>query len=143
MAGVKAVRDVQSSIPRGAGPRRAGSADWLLHHFQGGMTVIAEHIQGREWSQIVARAWADPAFKNRLLSDPHTVLREHGMELPPGARVQIHENSDEDLHFILPASPSGELSEEELSPAMGADSWCGACRRCHRCGRCGCGCYKP
>jgi hypothetical protein len=98
--------------------------------------------QGREWSRIVARAWADEAFRTRLLLDPRTVLREHGVELGSNVQALVHENTDDVCHFVLPQSPAGELSEEELSPVAGADSYSGSCHRCHRCGRCGCGCDR-
>ena len=41
------------------------------------------------WNQIVARAWADPQLKERLLSDPGAVLREHGVEVPAGVTVKV------------------------------------------------------
>jgi hypothetical protein len=96
--------------------------------------------QEMQWSRIVARAWADPSFKDRLLKDPMAVLREQGVELEPGVEFRVVEDTERTRHFILPPSPAGELSEEELSPTPGADSWCGYCHRCGRCGRCGCGC---
>ncbi len=96
----------------------------------------------REWSQIVARAWADQDFRTRLLLDPKSVLREHGVELGSEVRAVVHENTDKVQHFVIPQSPAGELTEEELSPVAGADSFSGWCHRCHRCGRCGCGCDR-
>ena len=104
--------------------------------------TVEQLSEDKQWSQIVARAWADPAFKRRLLSDPGAVLREHGVELEPGIEVKVIENTGRVRHLILPESPTGELSEEELSPSLGADSWCGWCRRCRFCGRCGCGCDR-
>lgn len=95
--------------------------------------------QDRQWGQIVARAWADEAFKARLLADPRTVLREHGFELPPGAQVKVVEDTDRVRHFVLPPSPAGELTDEELSPSAGADSFSGFSGRC---GGCGCGCGR-
>src|SRR6516165_9004583 len=96
------------------------------------------------WSQIVARAWCDEDFMNRLRSDPRAVLAEHGLEVAPGTEVQVAEGPEAKVEddsegvrcFILPARPSEELIDEEL---MGdAVAWyCGACGRC---GACGCRC---
>jgi hypothetical protein len=97
-------------------------------------------FQEKQWSQIVARAWADEALKARLLSEPKAVLREHGLEMTPEIEVKVVEDSERVRHFVLPANPVGELTEEELSPTSGADSFSGWCRGCGRCGRCGCGC---
>ncbi|MHB1422776.1 MAG: NHLP leader peptide family RiPP precursor [Gemmataceae bacterium] len=99
-----------------------------------------QRFQEKQWSQIVARAWADEAFKARLLSQPQAVLREHGLEMAPGIEVRIVEDAREVRHFVLPANPVGELTEEELSPTAGADSFSGFSRGCGGCGRCGCGC---
>lgn len=108
------------------------------------MTEV-ERFQEKQWGLIVARAWADDAFKARLLTDPKSVLRENGLEPPAGAEVRIVEDTPEVRHFVLPASPTAELSEEELSPVAGADSFSGICGMsgrcgCGRCGRCG-GCF--
>lgn len=100
-------------------------------------------IPGKSWSRIVARAWADDDFKDRLLSDPRAVLREHGIETDGEVRVSaaVAEADepgwrDDALHLVLPPAPS-DLSEEELVP--NGFAYCG-CGGCHRCGGCGCGC---
>jgi hypothetical protein len=93
--------------------------------------------QEKQWSLLVARAWADEDFKRRLIENPQDVLREHGMELAPGVQVRVLEDSDSVRHFTIPPSPSGDLTEEELGPSPGMDSFSGVCGRC---GRCGCGC---
>jgi hypothetical protein len=93
--------------------------------------------QQRAWSQIVAAAWADPAVKARLLADPRTVLAEHGIEAPEGVEFEVVEDTETVRHLVLPPSPAGELTDEELVGAAGADSYSGWCGRC---GRCGCRC---
>lgn len=104
----------------------------------------ASAISDRSWSRIVARAWADDAFRDRLLAEPKTVLLEHGIATEGDVRVTAcaaddgiaTSGRDETLHLILPPPPSG-LAEEELVPTGVAFCGCGGC---HRCGRCGCGC---
>lgn len=96
-----------------------------------------QRFQEKQWGLIVARAWADEEFKARLLAEPKAVLREHGLELAPDVAVNVVEDSDTVRHFVLPPNPAGDLSEEELSPVAGADSFSGICGRC---GGCGCGC---
>jgi branched-subunit amino acid aminotransferase/4-amino-4-deoxychorismate lyase len=41
------------------------------------------------WSRLVAQASTDPQLKQRLLSDPAAVLKEHGVDVPPGATVRV------------------------------------------------------
>ena len=106
--------------------------------------------QERLWDQIVAKAWSDEDFKQRVLSVPELVFAEHGLELPEGTGVMVH---DEDVdattqhdtgtvrHFFLPASPDGDLIEAELvGTGIPDDSTVAYCGYCGRCGRCGCGC---
>lgn len=105
--------------------------------------IDQQRFQDKQWSQIIARAWADESFKARLLAEPRAVLREHGLETAPEIEVKVVEDTEQVRHFVLPASPAGELTDEELSPTAGADSFSGfsrGCGRCGRCGRCGCGC---
>lgn len=125
--------------------QRAGRTPRAVARSERGIVVTdQQHFQEKQWSQIIARAWADEAFKDRLLSEPKTVLREHGLEMAPEMTVRVVEDSEQVRHFVLPANPVGELTEEELSPTAGADSFSGfsrGCGRCGVCGRCGCGCY--
>ena len=96
-------------------------------------------FQEKQWSLIVAKAWADEEFKARLLENPKAVMREHGLEISPDVEVKVVDDSERVRHFLLPANPATELSEEELSPVAGADSYSGFSGRC---GRCGCGCGR-
>lgn len=98
-------------------------------------------VRDKSWSRIVAKAWIDAAFKDRLLSDPRTVLFEHGVETEGEVRVVDAEDgrpalSSDGFYLVLPPPPA-ELSEEQLLPTGVAFCGCGGC---HRCGRCGCGC---
>jgi hypothetical protein len=105
--------------------------------------MIAQISEELVWSQIVARAWCDEDFLQRLLSDPRAVLAEHDLEVQPGTEVEVvlgNEVKVDDTgavrRFILPASPPHELGEEEL---VGPVAYC-ACGACGRCGACGCRC---
>lgn len=98
--------------------------------------IDQQRFRDKQWGLIVARAWADETFKNRLLDNPYVVLREYGIEIAQGTQVRVLEDSDEVRHFVLPPNPIGELTEEELSPSVGADSFSGGCGGC---GGCGCG----
>jgi hypothetical protein len=84
---------------------------------------------GKAWGQVVARAWTDEAFKERLLSNPGAVLREHGLEVPPGIRVKVLEDTAQLVHLSLPKKPGAEeLAEEDLGRLAAGASHC--CRPC-------------
>ena len=52
-------------------------------------------------SRVVARAWTDPDFKARLLSDARSALRELGIEIPADTpHLTVVENT-EDAHNLV------------------------------------------
>ena len=70
--------------------------------------------------QVVAKAWADPEFKTRLLTDSTAVLKEEGIDYGPGIEVKVVENTDTLRYLTLPPPPrESELSEEQLSRVAG------------------------
>ena len=93
-----------------------------------------------QWGQVVARAWADDAFKKRLLKDPAAVLKEYGLLVPSGIKLNVVENTEKVINLVVPLKPEPEeLSEEELHRAAGGahSRGCAACRRaCERCAAC-------
>lgn len=74
--------------------------------------------QLKKFSQIIARCWADDAYKQRLLTDTAAALAEEGVELPAGLEVKVVEDTAEVFHLVIPAK-SDELSEEELDQVSG------------------------
>jgi hypothetical protein len=81
--------------------------------------MSAQHVT-KQWGQVLARAWADEVFKQRLLADPATVLRESGIRVPAGLQVCVVEDTEQVCHVILPVRPGpDQLSDEELARAAG------------------------
>lgn len=82
--------------------------------------------QAKVYGRVVARAWSDESFKQRLLADPIAVLRAEGMAIPEGTELRIVENTDNTVYFMLPAKPEG-LSDEQLDAVAGGASGGGCC----------------
>jgi len=59
----------------------------------------------KAYAKIVAQAWADDAFKQRLLSDPTTVLKENGIDIPAGLEIKVLESTSTLVHLVLPPRP--------------------------------------
>ena len=80
-------------------------------------------------AQLFAACWKDEALKARFMSDPKSVLKDYGLEVPDGMDVKVVENADDCVHITLPAAPAGsgdlsdagagDLSDDELSNAAG------------------------
>lgn len=69
------------------------------------------------WAKIIARAWKEPAFKQKLLKDPKAVLKEYKIDLPAGTKAIVHANEKNTIHLTLPEMPSNvtaTVSDEEL-----------------------------
>lgn len=75
---------------------------------------MASGVQEREWQKIVAEAWADPEFKQRLLSDPRAVLAERGILLDDDIEVKVVESETPVRYLWLPPKPDGEDEVEVL-----------------------------
>ena len=96
--------------------------------------------QSKKMDRLIARAWADDAFKRKLMSNPEETLKAEGVEIPGGKKVKVVENTeklvhiipkvgrevrllentDEVVHFVLPVKPpEGELSDEVLDQVAG------------------------
>ncbi len=86
--------------------------------------------QSRLWAKVVAKAWADEAYKTKLISDPVAVLQAEGIAVAPGAQLKVVEDTANLRHLVLPALPDDAASldhatlEERL--AAGID-WCCHC----------------
>jgi len=90
------------------------------------MTERQEHILRHveevhnKYHRLVAQAWDDPEFKERLIADPDRVFHEQGITIPAGVRVRVHENTSGAWNFVLPARLA-ELSDDTLHAVELAD----------------------
>ncbi|MBF0333312.1 MAG: NHLP leader peptide family RiPP precursor [Alphaproteobacteria bacterium] len=77
---------------------------------------------GHPVDRIIAKAWADEAFKARLIADPAATLLAEGVAVPTNVTLKVVENTDTVVHIVLPPKPTDELSAEALDGISG-----GAC----------------
>ena len=96
--------------------------------------MLEDSNQSQRYAHIVARAWVDPDFKQRLLREPLEVFREYRLEPPEGIKeIKIVENSAEIMYFVLPAPPASvEHTDLSRLPIQILDSPCHG----HECGGC-------
>lgn len=73
--------------------------------------------------KIVARAWTDDAFRRDFVTDPKAQFEAHlGTKLPEALRITVHEETPDNLHFVIPVRPKGnldELSDDDLEKVAG------------------------
>src|SRR2546430_16589741 len=51
---------------------------------------------------VVARAWRDPGYRNRLLSSPREVLVDEGLGIPDGMAIRVFAATPPIRHIHLP-----------------------------------------
>jgi hypothetical protein len=55
--------------------------------------------------ELAVRALDDPEFRRKLIDHPNEELARAGLKIPEGVRVIIHENTEHELHLVLPSCP--------------------------------------
>jgi Nitrile hydratase, alpha chain len=73
-------------------------------------------------AKIVARAWADEGFRQRLKTDPRaTVAEETGISVPASVQIEVVEETPEKAYLVIPMNRVA-VSDEELDMASGGNS---------------------
>jgi len=90
------------------------------------MTNNSEALNPQQFQdRVIAKAMEDPAYKQRLLSNPKAVLEEElGEKLPADLTVQVLQQSPKQLYLLLPIDidelvRDGVISESELEAVAG------------------------
>ena len=82
--------------------------------------ALSSSAAQQAYAKVLAKAWSDPAYKARLLADPAAALTELGVPVPKQRTLRVIEDTDSEMHVVLPRPPKGvELSDEVLDRAVG------------------------
>ncbi len=87
-----------------------------------GESMASKEENQKKWAQLVARAWMDESFKRELLNDPRGVCEASGLKFDKELTLRIIESNKNELCFVLPEKPEGDLSESELRNIAAAGS---------------------
>jgi hypothetical protein len=73
------------------------------------------------YAKVIARAWKDVRFKEKLLKNPKEALKEMGMDVPANFDVRVVEDKANSITFVLPNPPAKakELTEQDLQKMAG------------------------
>ena len=80
-------------------------------------------------AKIIAKAWKDPHFKERLLKNPKAAFKEVGLDISKDIQVKVIEDKPNSFTFVLPAPVAqvDSLSEQELIKLAAAGVKTGSC----------------
>ncbi len=72
-------------------------------------------------TNAITRAWADDAYKAKLLSNPHAALKEVGITISNAITLKVVEEKDDTRFLVLPKPPlqAGDLPLDELEKLRG------------------------
>jgi len=81
----------------------------------------------KAWAKVVAKAWADDGFKEKLIKDPIPILKENGVEFPAGAKLNVIEAEGGEVYLVIPPKPEKpgmgvEEVQDRLAAFFGAPS---------------------
>jgi len=70
-------------------------------------------------AKIVARAWADESFRERLKSDPRSaVAEETGVTVPQSVAIEVLEETPDKAYLVIPSNRMA-VSDQDLDLAGG------------------------
>jgi D-alanyl-D-alanine carboxypeptidase len=83
------------------------------------MSETEKSFESEFATKVITRAWGDPEYKTKLMTDPRAALAEAGLNAPAGLDIKVVENTNNVVHLVLPPPPSAEISEESLALVSG------------------------
>ena len=67
-------------------------------------------------NQVIQKAWEDPTFKQRLLSDPKAAIKEAlGIVIPDSITLKAVEEGSDEFYLVIPPSPSSGILKSEAT----------------------------
>ena len=91
------------------------------HHIQHPLQGPEWHLWGIVVSKIIAKAWVDSSFKQRLIDEPEAVLVEYELNIPEGMTVEVADGATEWSmsgtalsgvgKFVLPIPPKPDVDD--------------------------------
>ncbi len=77
---------------------------------------------GEMRDRLIEKATVDDVFRARLMADPKAAIEaETGVTVPSEFTIEVHEDTADTSHLILP--PSADLGEADLEQVAGGFSW--------------------
>jgi Nitrile hydratase, alpha chain len=87
------------------------------------MSEASARTRDEAEAPIVARAWSDEAFRQRLRANPREAVQEvTGFVVPESIEIEVPEETPEKAYLVIPLNRVA-MSEEELAAITGAGDY--------------------
>ena len=67
---------------------------------------------------VVAKAWSDPKYKERLMANPEQILAEEGVSIRGMGKIRVIDQQPDETLLLLPPKPAGELTVNNITPLV-------------------------
>lgn len=69
-------------------------------------------------TQVIEKAWQDPSFKAKLLSNPKAAIQEAlGVIIPDHIQLKAVEENSNEFYLVIPPEPSSKVLKTDVKPA--------------------------
>lgn len=68
--------------------------------------------------QLIAQCQTDASFKQRFMADPVAVLKATGVPVPEGVKINVVENTAQEITLVIPA-PASDVTDDALAGVAG------------------------
>ncbi|MDO7907141.1 NHLP leader peptide family RiPP precursor [Paenibacillus sp. JX-17] len=70
-------------------------------------------------TQLIQKAWEDPTFRQKLIEDPKSAIKEVlGVIIPDHIKLRTVEESPDEFYLVIPPSPASMIVTTEKSKLM-------------------------
>ena len=79
---------------------------------------------GEMRARLIERATVDEAFRTRLVAEPRAAIEEEiGVAVPARFSIEVHEDTADTSHLVLPPVADAELDDADLEQIAGGFDW--------------------
>lgn len=80
---------------------------------------------GKQFTNVLQKAWSDDAYKTSLVNNPHNAMKEIGIDAPEDIKLAVYDQTDSSKVYLnIPSKPDFsdmELSDEQLEDVAGGE----------------------
>jgi Nitrile hydratase, alpha chain len=76
-------------------------------------------MEKKAFSAVIHKIWDNPNYKEEFIKNPRVFLKKEGIEIPENVKLIVHENTDNEIHLIIPQKPTVEFADNELEAMAG------------------------